>query len=36
VAAVEIGEATASKIITAAREAADIGGFETGDKILER
>jgi RecA/RadA recombinase len=36
VATVEIGEATASKIITAAREAADIGGFETGDKILER
>ena len=36
VATTEIGEATASKIITAAREAADIGGFETGDKILER
>ncbi|RCV62994.1 DNA repair protein RadA, partial [Methanophagales archaeon] len=36
VATVEIGEATASKIINAAREAADIGGFETGDKILER
>jgi len=36
VATVEIGEATASKIISAAREAADIGGFETGDKILER
>ncbi len=36
VATAEIGEATASKIITAAREAADIGGFETGDKILER
>jgi DNA repair protein RadA len=36
VATVEIGEATASKIITAAREGADIGGFETGDKILER
>ncbi|MGB7002522.1 MAG: helix-hairpin-helix domain-containing protein, partial [Halobacteriota archaeon] len=36
VATIEIGEATASKIITAAREAADIGGFETGDKILER
>jgi DNA repair protein RadA len=36
VATAEIGEATAAKIITAAREAADIGGFETGDKILER
>jgi len=36
VATAEIGEATALKIITAAREAADIGGFETGDKILER
>ena len=36
VAAAEVGEATASKIIAAAREAADIGGFETGDQILER
>jgi len=36
VATAEIGEATASKIISAARDAADIGGFETGDKILER
>lgn len=36
VATAEIGEAIASKIIAAAREAADIGGFETGDKILER
>ena len=36
VATVEIGEATAAKIINAAREAADIGGFETGDRILER
>ncbi|MHC1635728.1 MAG: DNA repair and recombination protein RadA [Candidatus Methanospirareceae archaeon] len=35
-AAAEIGEATAAKIINVAREAADIGGFETGDKILER
>ncbi len=34
--ALEVGEATASKIIAAAREAADIGGFETGDQILER
>lgn len=36
VAAAEIGEATASKIIQAAREAADIGGFESGDKVFER
>jgi len=36
VATAEIGEATAAKIINAAREAADIGGFETGDRILER
>ncbi len=36
VATAEIGEATAAKIINAAREAADIGGFETGEKILER
>ncbi|MGQ9583115.1 MAG: DNA repair and recombination protein RadA [Thermoplasmatota archaeon] len=32
----EIGEATAIKIISAARKEADIGGFETGDVILER
>ncbi len=32
----EIGEATAIKIIGAARREADIGGFETGDVILER
>jgi DNA repair protein RadA len=36
VATAEIGEVTAAKIINAARESADIGGFETGDKILER
>lgn len=36
VASAEIGEATAAKIINAARQAADIGGFETGDKILVR
>ncbi len=36
VATAEIGEATAAKIINAARETADIGGFETGEKILER
>ncbi|MGP8319234.1 MAG: DNA repair and recombination protein RadA [Methanosarcinaceae archaeon] len=32
----EIGESTASKIINAARQSADIGGFETGDMVLER
>jgi DNA repair protein RadA len=32
----EIGESTAAKIIVAARSAADVGGFETGDKVLER
>jgi DNA repair protein RadA len=32
----EIGEGTAVKIINAARKEADIGGFETGDVILER
>lgn len=32
----EIGESTAAKIINAARQAADIGGFETGDLVLER
>ena len=32
----EIGEGTAIKIINAARKEADIGGFETGDIILER
>ena len=32
----EIGEATAAKIIAAARKSADVGGFETGDIILER
>ncbi len=32
----EIGEATAVKIIAAAKQAADVGGFETGDLILER
>ena len=36
VAAAEVGEATAAKIIAGAREAADVGGFETGDQILER
>lgn len=32
----DIGESTAAKIINAAREAADIGGFETGDIVFER
>ena len=32
----EIGESTAVKIISAAKQAADVGGFETGDLILER
>ena len=36
VATAEIGESTAAKIINAARVAADIGGFVTGEKILER
>jgi len=34
--AAEIGTNVAQKIIIAAREAVDIGGFETGDMILER
>jgi len=34
--AAEIGESTATKIISAARRAAEIGGFETGDVVLER
>jgi len=32
----DIGESSASDIINAAREAADIGGFETGSTVLER
>ena len=32
----EIGEATAAKIIAAAKKMADVGGFETGDVVLER
>jgi DNA repair protein RadA len=32
----EIGESTAAKIIAAAKQAADVGGFESGDMILER
>jgi len=34
--ACEIGEAAAAKIIAAAKQAADVGGFEPGDVILER
>jgi len=32
----EMGEAVAAKIVAAAKKAADIGGFETGDVVLER
>jgi len=32
----DIGESTAADIINAAREAADVGGFETGSAVLER
>ncbi len=32
----EIGEATSAKIINAAKAAADIGGFITGDQVLEK
>ncbi|MEF8801234.1 MAG: DNA repair and recombination protein RadA [Halolamina sp.] len=32
----DVGESTASDVINAAREAADIGGFETGATVLER
>jgi DNA repair protein RadA len=32
----DVGESTASKIIASARAAADIGGFETGDLVMER
>ncbi|MFB6192016.1 MAG: DNA repair and recombination protein RadA [Haloarculaceae archaeon] len=32
----DVGESSASDIINAAREAADIGGFETGSDVLER
>ncbi|HDQ16181.1 MAG TPA: DNA repair and recombination protein RadA [Bacteroidetes bacterium] len=34
--AAEIGETTASKIIANARRLADVGGFETGDALLEK
>ena len=32
----DIGESTANDIIQAAREAADVGGFESGAQVLER
>ena len=32
----DIGESSASDIINAARDAADVGGFETGAAVLER
>ncbi len=32
----EIGEATAAKIINAAKASADIGDFETGDQLMEK
>ncbi|MXV62894.1 DNA repair and recombination protein RadA [Natronorubrum sp. JWXQ-INN-674] len=32
----DVGESTAADIVTAARDAADIGGFETGSTVLER
>ncbi|HDP97493.1 MAG TPA: DNA repair and recombination protein RadA [Euryarchaeota archaeon] len=32
----EIGESTAAKIIASAKEAADVGKFESGDVVLER
>ncbi|GAB7012197.1 DNA repair and recombination protein RadA [Halolamina salina] len=32
----DVGDSTASDVINAAREAADVGGFETGATVLER
>ncbi|MDO9537262.1 MAG: DNA repair and recombination protein RadA [Thermoplasmata archaeon] len=32
----EIGETVAAKVIAAAKKAADIGGFETGDIVMQR
>ncbi|RLF31333.1 MAG: DNA repair and recombination protein RadA [Thermoplasmata archaeon] len=34
--AADVGEGVAAKIIQAAREKADVGGFETGDSLLEK
>ncbi|MDI6721763.1 MAG: helix-hairpin-helix domain-containing protein, partial [Candidatus Aenigmarchaeota archaeon] len=36
IAACDIGEATADKIIAAARQMADVGGFKTGYEVLSR
>ncbi|MEF8832546.1 MAG: DNA repair and recombination protein RadA [Candidatus Thermoplasmatota archaeon] len=32
----DLGDSTAGKIIQAAKDSADIGGFETGDQLLEK
>ncbi|WP_254762330.1 DNA repair and recombination protein RadA [Natrinema marinum] len=32
----DVGESTAADIVNAARDAADVGGFETGSTVLER
>ncbi|WP_254864317.1 DNA repair and recombination protein RadA [Halovivax gelatinilyticus] len=32
----DVGESTAADIVNAARDAADVGGFETGSAVLER
>jgi len=32
----DVGESTAADVINAARDAADVGGFETGSTVLER
>ncbi|MFB6146072.1 MAG: helix-hairpin-helix domain-containing protein, partial [Halobacteriaceae archaeon] len=32
----DVGESTAADIVEAAREAADVGGFESGTAVLER
>ncbi|AGB17333.1 DNA repair and recombination protein RadA [Halovivax ruber XH-70] len=32
----DVGESTAADIVSAARDAADVGGFETGSTVLER
>ncbi|TET89340.1 MAG: DNA repair and recombination protein RadA [Methanomassiliicoccales archaeon] len=34
--AAELGQSSAQKIILAAQDAADVGGFETADEVLER
>src|SRR6056297_3147038 len=32
----DVGDSTAADIVNAARDAADVGGFETGSTVLER